>query len=490
MQSPLIQQHGVAVLGAGPVGLAAAAHLLSRGITPTVFEASDEVGHSFQSVAHVPLFSPWRYNLDRASRSLLELSGWQAPDLDTLPTAGDLHLRYLRPLGEVLAGHIQLSSRVLSLSRRGMDKIKTSGRDQTPFVIRVVQQGEVREHLAGAVIDATGTWSKPNPLGANGLPAIGEAAHSDHIFYGVPDVLGRHRTRYAGKTVLVVGAGHSAANALLNLAELSHQDATTRVHWAVRGNNLRRVFGGGDADQLPARGALGLRLQQLIKNGQLTVHSEFRTQALQAGAEGLTVVAETPLGIVDLKGIDEIVCATGSRPDLELSRELRVRLDAWLESTEALAPLIDPNEHSCGTVRPHGHRELAHPEPGFYIVGSKSYGRAPTFLMATGYEQVRSIAAALAGDLVAADDVQLELPETGVCNASFSNAKSSGSCCGTAPVAQIEEPAAASNCCGGPAPAQVDACCAQDAQAKQAGKGGCGCGPKAQPESTVAQACC
>jgi len=127
--------------------------------------------------------------------------------------------------------------------------------------------------------------------------------------------------------------------------------------------------------------------------------------------------ATDPFAAID--DIDEIIAATGARPDLSLSRELRVRLDPLLESTDALAPLIDPNVHSCGTVRPHGHRELAHPEPGFYAIGAKSYGRAPNFLMATGYEQARSVVAALAGDLVAADDVQLELPETGVCSSDF-----------------------------------------------------------------------
>ena len=121
----------------------------------------------------------------------------------------------------------------------------------------------------------------------------------------------------------------------------------------------------------------------------------------------------------------------------------------------ALGPLIDPNEHSCGTVRPHGHRELAHPEPGFYTLGVKSYGRAPTFLMATGYEQVRSVVAKLAGDMQAAREVRLVLPETGVCSR---------------PLAPD-----ASNCCGGPAISDVDACCVADAQAKQDGKTGCGC---------------
>ena len=157
--------------------------------------------------------------------------------------------------------------------------------------------------------------------------------------------------------------------------------------------------------------------------------------------------------------VDRIIAATGQRPDLTLTRELRLDLDPWLESAKALGPLIDPNVHSCGSVPAHGHRELAHPEQGFYTVGIKSYGRAPTFLLLTGYEQARSVAAAVAGDMEAADDVQLVLPETGVCS--------------TRAAAVAGAPA---GCCGGPAPARVDACCVADAVAKDLGKPGCGCG--------------
>jgi hypothetical protein len=153
--------------------------------------------------------------------------------------------------------------------------------------------------------------------------------------------------------------------------------------------------------------------------------------------------------------VDELIVATGFRPDLDFVRELRIRLDPAIECPVALAPLIDPNEHSCGTVRPHGARELAQDEPGFYFAGMKSYGRAPTFLMLTGYEQVRSIAADIAGDREAAERVELVLPETGVCSRS------------PAPDA--------SNCCGGPALSAVDACCVADEKAKQQGKTGCGC---------------
>jgi hypothetical protein len=415
----------VAVIGAGPVGLAAAAHLIERGIEPLVFEAGAQVAEHFRQYGHVRLFSPWRYNLDKAAVRLLQDAGWQPPqNLENLPTAGEIVDHYLQPLSEIpqIAPRLLLGAKVLLISRDGYDKVKTQGRENAPFVIRYqqVDTGKIHQVRARAIIDASGTWSTPNPLGANGLPALGEPENRDRIFYGIPDVLGNPllKPRYAGRTTLVVGSGHSAANSLLALAELATQVEGTRLVWAVRGTtDLRRVFGGGSADALPARGALGSALQALQQTGGLTLHTGFHLESIERQKDGTLTVTSRD-GAQQITGIDEIICATGQRPDYALAAELRLKLDPWLESSEALGPLIDPNLHSCGTVRPHGHRELSHPEPGFYTAGVKSYGRAPTFLMATGYEQVRSIAAALAGDLAAADEVQLDLPQTGVCNSS------------------------------------------------------------------------
>ncbi len=457
----------VAVLGAGPVGLAAAARLIERGIHPLVLEAGDAVGAHLLDYGHVRLFSPWRYNVDAAMAALLEPTGWQAPPDDELPTAGNIVERVLRPFAALpqVASALQLRTRVVSVSREGFDKVKTVGREKAPFVIRAVRDGRPLEFRARAVIDASGTWSMPNPLGANGLPARGERELADAIVYGIPDVLGRQRVRYAGKRTLVVGAGHSAANALLSLAELAKQVPGTRLVWAVRSPVLQRVFGGGDADALPARGQLGSSLKSLRDRGGLEFVSGLRIAELQRDATGITVRGlDTEGRTLTLPGIDQIVCATGQRPDLGITSELRLKLDPWLESTEALGPLIDPNLHSCGSVRPHGHRELAHPEPGFYTLGVKSYGRAPTFLMATGFEQARSVAAAIAGDMQAADRVELDLPETGVCSLDPAQyAGGSGTaCCGpvlanpltaAAPPASAE--AAGTGCgtssCGAPA---------------------------------------
>jgi threonine dehydrogenase-like Zn-dependent dehydrogenase len=429
----------VAVIGAGPVGLSAAARLIERGIEPVVLEAGASVGASLLNYGHVRLFSPWRYDVDAAMATQLEGhgSGWTAPPPDELPLAREIVERVLQPYAELpaLRRALKLDTRVTAISREGFDKVKSTGREAAPFVIRALQVGRPITLRARAVIDASGTWATPNPLGADGLPALGERENADAVFYGIPDVLGRNRARYAGRRTLVVGAGHSAANTLLALAELARSAPGTRLLWAVRSGTLTRVFGGGDADALPARGALGSALRALRDSGRLEFVSGLRTRELKREGSTLSVEGTGPEGrSIVLDGIDQIVCATGQRPDLAMVGELRLNLDSALESTAALGPLIDPNVHSCGTVRPHGHRELAHPEPGFYTLGVKSYGRAPTFLMATGFEQARSVVAAIAGDLEAADRVELDLPQTGVCSAGPSEVDGAA-CCGVGPVA-------------------------------------------------------
>ncbi len=343
MSTPPLESLPVAVIGGGPLGLAAAAHLVARNLPVKLYEAGPAVGTNLRDWGDVRVFTPWRYCVDATAVALLKRTGWRAPPADVFPIGSEIVARYLEPLAATpeLAAAIETGARVTAISRLGLDKVASRARARRPFELVIETSGGRRRDLARAVIDASGTWATPNPLGANGLSAEGETAE---------------------------GSPH-------------------------------------------------------------------------------------------IGPVDRIIVATGQRPDLSLTRELRLALDPSLESAKALGPLIDPNEHSCGSVPPHGHRELAHPEPGFYTAGIKSYGRAPTFLLLTGYEQVRSIAAALAGDRTASDSVHLVLPKTGVCTTTF-------------PV----EADSAAGCCGGPAPIGADACCVADAVAKEAGKKGCGCG--------------
>ena len=420
----------IAIIGAGPVGLAAAAQLVKRGATPLVLEAGASVGASILEWGQVRIFSPWKYDIDLAAQELLTTVGWSAPDGEAYPTGRELVEHYLVPLGRALAPNVRLEHRVVSVARLGFDKMKTDGRDAAPFALTVATPSgphQQEQILARAVIDASGTYGLPNPLGASGVPALGETALARRIHYGIADPLGRDRATYAGKRVLVVGSGHSAFDVLIDLAELP----ATTITWLVRRPFVDAKYGGAQNDALPARGALGTRMRGLVDRGAVT-QVVLRIAALRETAEGIFVSD----GTNEVGPFDRIIATTGFRPDLSPLRELRVRLDEILEAPPALAPLIDPNVHSCGTVPPHGVRELSHPEKNFFIVGMKSYGRAPTFLMLTGYEQIRSIACALTGDVAGAESVELLLPQTGVCSAGSD--RCDGVDCGSAE----------STCCG------------------------------------------
>ena len=465
----------VAVIGAGPVGLAAAAHLLEKGEQPVVFEVGPSVGTGLLAWGHVKLFSPWRYVVDDAARRLLDPTGWTPPDAEGYPTGREIVDRYLAPLAALprIRQSLRLNARVVAVARAGFDKMKTDGRVDAPFLLTVrTPDGREEPFLAKALIDASGTTERPNPLGAAGVPAIGERALGERIFYGIPDVLGAHRARYAGRRVLVVGSGHSAFNALLDLVDLADLAPGTSVTWAVRrsANRLQNLFGGGIDDALPARGELGARVRRLVEQGRLRMVTGFKVARLTETVDGIVVAADDEA----LAPVDEIVAATGFRPDPSVLSELRLDLDPAVESPVALAPLIDPNVHSCGTVPPHGEAELRHPEPGAYVVGMKSYGRAPTFLMLTGYEQVRSVACAIAGDEEGARDVRLVLPETGVCSSGILAERGVACCAAGAEVV----PDQASGCCGtSDADPVAASCCGSAApqliQLTAATRGGC-----------------
>ncbi|MEU0099938.1 NAD(P)-binding domain-containing protein [Streptomyces sp. NPDC006267] len=466
MNAPATTELPVVVIGAGPTGLAAAAHLIERGIEPLVLEAGAAAGAAVRDWAHVRLFSTWGEVVDPAAEKLLAPTGWTHPDPDTYPSGGDWAERYLRPLADVLGDRVRLGARVTGVSRAGRDRSVDADRDQQPFVVHTAHaDGREERTFARAVIDASGTWTTPSPAGASGLPALGEKAAADRITYRVPDFRDPAvRARYAGRRTAVIGSGASAFTALAQLADLARSDdgtGTTSV-WILRRGLSGSTFGGGSADQLPARGALGLAAKAAVDEGYTDAVTGFRTEAIERAPDGRLVLAGEDGRRSD--AVDEVIVLTGLRPDLGFLDELRLDLDERLQAPARLAPLIDPNQHSCGTVYPHGHRELSHPEPGLYLVGMKSYGRAPTFLAMTGYEQVRSVAAALAGDLEAADRVDLTLPETGVCGGA----------------GLFDDPAAAQSdaggCCTTPEPAVVPLAVGTPAAADaEAATGGC-CG--------------
>lgn len=411
------QQLPVVVIGAGPVGLAAAAHLRERGIEPLVLEAGDSAGAAVREWSHVRLFSTWGEVVDPAAEKLLASTGWTRPEPTAYPTGGDWARQYLQPLADALGDTVRTGAEVTGVSRAGRDRVVDADRAAQPFVVHVAYtDGREERVLARAVIDASGTWTTPSPAGGSGLPALGEKAAADRVTYRVPDLTDPAvRARHAGRRTAVIGSGASAFTALAYLADLARSEhgTGTQAVWILRRGISGSTFGGGTADQLPARGALGLAAKAAVDEGHADAVTGFRTEAIERDGDGrLILVGEDGRR---LEPVDEVVVLTGFRPDLSFLSEVRLRLDERLEAPVDLAPLIDPNQHSCGTVYPHGHRELSHPEQGIHLVGMKSYGRAPTFLAMTGYEQVRSVVAAIAGDLESADRVELTLPETGVC---------------------------------------------------------------------------
>jgi thioredoxin reductase len=447
----------IAIIGAGPVGLAAAAHLITKGEKFVIFESGETVGSSILEWGHVRMFSPWQYNMDKNAKSLLEKIGWVSPNLNDIPNGKELVNDYLIPLSRLpeIHGNLVLNAKVVGVAKKGLDKLKTTDRENRPYQIFVEIHEETKVYEAKAVIDASGTWKKPNPMLSNGLWTKAERSLKDKIHYGIPNVLGELEAKYANKTVMVVGSGHSAINAMLDLARLKEKYIDTKIHWALRKSHVSAVYGGQERDGLPARGELGIRIQKLVESEMINVITPFYISEVMAEGETITVKGELNGEVKSFSEIDEIIVCSGFRPDTSFLNEVRITLDSAVESVEALAPLIDPNIHSCGTVRPHGEAELKQPEKGFYNVGMKSYGRAPTFLLATGYEQVRSIVAYLTGDFEGAKEVHLELPETGVCSTNFIT-----SCCdSTTPATET----IASSCCGGPIPIKIEmksnSCC-------------------------------
>jgi thioredoxin reductase len=425
-----MSEHPVVVIGAGPQGLAAAAHLVERGVDVLVVERGDGPAAAVSEWGHVRLFSAWTELTDAAARRLLEPTGWSAP-ASGYPTGSEWVRDYLAPLADVLGERVTYATTVTGVSRQGRDKVVDGGRRSQSFVVHAVDQhGRESRLLARAVIDASGTWGMPSPAGSDGFAALGEIQASEAISYRIPDDV----SALAGSHVVVVGAGHSAIHTVLRLSELVRRSPGTRVTWMLRRGSAVNVFGGGAGDGLPERAALGSRARTMIDSGLVDLVTGFRVAEFRRDGGMLTVVAEDGR---EVAGVAHVFALTGFRPDTEMLREVRIDLDPALDAVAGIASEIDPNIHSCGSVGATGARELAQPEQNFFIVGVKSYGRAPTFLAMTGYEQVRSVVAHLAGDHEAAARNELVLPDTGVCGGSGDFDDSAGSCCTAPAVVQI-----------------------------------------------------
>ncbi|NER53018.1 MAG: NAD(P)-binding domain-containing protein [Symploca sp. SIO1A3] len=402
----------VIVIGAGPVGIAAAAHLHARGIAPLVLEKGNSAGSSMLEWGHVSVFTAWKNVVDKAVVGLLGNSNWQMPDEDKLPTGREIVEQYLQPAAATpeLKNAIIYNAEVIGVSKQAHSKSSSTARDEADFTVHYKTPDNEHHVLhSESVIDASGTWYNPNPIGLDGLPVPGESQNQDTIAYGIPDIANADRAQYEGKRTLVLGGGHSAINVILEMMTLRAANPDTKIYWGMRSNKLDKLTGSGINKRLPARAKLGIAAKEAIEAGELEVLVPLQVSRIEKTDSGLLldILVDGEQNTIE---VDRIVVSNGFRPDLSILREIRLDIDEIVEAPTKLAPLIDPNIHSCGSVKPHGVGELSHFDKNFYVVGIKAYGRAPSFLMLTGYEQVRSIAAELAGDHDAALNVELVLP--------------------------------------------------------------------------------
>ncbi len=266
------------------------------------------------------------------------------------------------------------------------DHISEPTRGSTPFRLLVSDGNGERTVTADAVLDCTGTYAQPNGLGDGGIPAPGERAAGARIFYGIPDLAGQHRTRYAGRRVLVVGAGHSGATVVKELAALP----AAEIHWVLRKERALPLAEIPD-DPLPERARLAAKANELVQDGRVTLHRGASVEAITMPNDSLEVTLALEKGERSLM-VDKIVVATGFRPDLALTRELQVQTCWATEGTYPLAAsLLGEAGADCLKTPAFGAEMLRHPEPGYFTLGMKSYGRAPNFLLRTGYEQIETV---------------------------------------------------------------------------------------------------
>lgn len=388
----------IAVLGGGPIGLETALYARTLGFPVTVYEAQ-AVGHHPSTWGHVRLFTPWALNVSwLGERRLRETGAWTI-DPEALPTGRDLVRDYLRPLAGLpeLAGTVREGIRVAALSRGDLlkgDGVTDGSRRGRPFTLLLAsQEGETLAE-ADLVIDATGVYGQPNALGRGGIPAPGERALGDRLETGLPDVAGRDRERYAGKRVLVVGNGLSAATSVVALAGLPE----TAVVWVTRGAGP--PVAAIQDDTLPSRVALTRAANDLAAGSGDRVRHLARSSVtgFRVEAGEVRAILLTPSG-QETVAADRVLAQTGFRPDNGLYRELQVHeCYASQGPMKLAAALLGAAGGDCMTQSGFGPDSLVHPEPGFFIVGHKSYGRNPAFLLRTGREQIRDVFRLVSGD--------------------------------------------------------------------------------------------
>jgi thioredoxin reductase len=374
------------VVGAGPTGLVAAVQARARGLDVTLLER-DRVGGALARWGRTRLFTPFGMNLPADVRDLL---GRSAPAADRLLLGSEMVREVLEPLAAhpVLEGRIHLGHRVIAIGRAGLTRGEFAGhplRAERPFRILASTPAGERVFEAEAVIDASGA-GVPAAFGPGGLPALGEADHGGAVLRHLRD-LETSLPSSVGKRILVLGHGHSAATALLRLAELAASEPATRVTWAVRSAN-RRPCAEIAGDPLPERQRTAARANDLASEppAWLRVERRASVEVIAPAGSGFDVTLTGGRSVAA-----EVVAAfTGYRPDASFVRELAVETGVATEGTARLERSL-ANVTDCLAVPRVAPEDLETGEPGFFFAGARSYGRSPTFLLQTGYVHLQSM---------------------------------------------------------------------------------------------------
>lgn len=393
----------VAILGSGPTGLEAALAAAEAGYSFAVYETAPEIAGHVADWGHVRLFTPWSMNVSPRARQALAAAGREVPDGDICPTGAELRRELLEEIADLpqIAPHLRLSSRVLGVGRRGLlkhEEISSAERARRPFRLLIERDGREQVEEADVVLDCTGSYGVPNSLGDGGIPAPGETSLGERIGHRIPD-LSREAGDFAGRTVLLAGAGHSAQTAARDLAELAASAPGTRVVWAVREGDP--CWGTVADDPLPARAGLARRSGELVAGASpaVEIHRSAAVESLEREGEKIRVTLRLADGGTSTMVVDRVLSLTGSVGDSTLYRQLQVHeCYAFAAPMKLSAALLGAaGGGNCLAQTSHGADTLANPEPGFFILGSKSYGRNNTFLVRVGWEQVGEVFGALGG---------------------------------------------------------------------------------------------
>ena len=383
----------VAILGAGPTGLEAALAAAERGLDHRVYEAAPRVAGHVRAWGHVEVFTPWDMNVSPRARALL---GADAPAGSAHPTGDELADRLYEPVAAALGDHVTLRTRVTAISRDGLlkhDEIGTGRRAGRPFRLLVERDGREWVDRADVVLDCTGTYGNPNALGDGGIPAPGERAAARRIDYHLPD-FAKVPERWAGRTILLTGSGHSAQTAVRALARFARDAAGTSIIWAVR--SAEPDWGAVSGDPLPRRAELNRAAEELAGGASeaVSLRRGVVTEALAEHDGRLRVTLRN--GTPEEVEVDRMLALNGGVGDFQLYRQLQVHeCYATAGPMKLAASLLAASGGDCLSLPATGPEALANPEPGFFILGAKSYGRNSQFLLRVGWSQVDDVFGAL-----------------------------------------------------------------------------------------------